>query len=66
MQRKKKTPVLRDMKQVNGSLVMLFWWLIDILFTATLHFISIEIPDGTQINDELHTFSNFFNQGTNL
>ena len=45
---------------------MLFWWLIEILFTATLHFISIEIPDDAQINDELYTFSNFFNQGTNL
>ena len=30
-----------------------------------LHFISIEIPDDTQINDELYTFCNF-NQGTNL
>ena len=45
---------------------MLFWWLIEILFTATSHFISIEIPDDAQINDELYTSSNFFNQGTNL
>ena len=44
---------------------MLFWWLIEI-FTATLHFISTEIPDDSQNNDELYTFSNFFNQGTNL
>ena len=36
---------------------MVFWWLIEILFTATLHFISIEIPDYAQINDELYTFS---------
>ena len=36
---------------------MVFWWLIEILFNATLHFISIEIPDYTQINDELYTFS---------
>ena len=40
---------------------MLFWWLIEIRFTATLHFISIEIPDDVQINDELYIFSNFFN-----
>ena len=40
-------------------------WLKYVLFTATLHFISIEIPDDAQINDDLHTFSNFFNQGTN-
>ena len=38
---------------------MLFWWLIEILFTGTLQFISIEIPDEAQINDELYTFSNF-------
>ena len=25
-----------------------------------------EIPDDTQLNDELYTLSNFFNQGTNL
>ena len=31
-----------------------------------LHFTSIEIPDDAQINDALYTFSNFFNQGTNL
>ena len=45
---------------------MLLWWLTEILFTATLDFISIEIIDDAQINDELYTFSNFFNQGTNL
>ena len=39
---------------------MVFWLLIEILFTATLHFISIEIPDYTQINDELYTFSRTF------
>ena len=33
---------------------------------ATLHFISIEIPDDPQTNDELYTFSNFFNQRNNL
>ena len=27
---------------------------------------SIEIVDDPQTNDELNTFSNFFNQGTNL
>ena len=27
------------------------------MFTATLHFINIEIPDYAQINDELYTFS---------
>ena len=47
------------MKWVNEVLAMLFWLLIEILFTATLHFISIEIPDDTQINDEVYTFSNF-------
>ena len=60
MQRKKKTHLLRDMKWVNGVFTMPFWWLIEILFTATLHFISIEIPDYTQINDELYTFSRTF------
>ena len=40
---------------------MLLWWLIEILFTGTLHFISIDIPDHTQINDELYTFSNVLN-----
>ena len=30
------------------------------------HFISTEIPDDAKINDKLYTFSNFFNQGTNL
>ena len=40
---------------------MLFWWLFEIVFPATLHFISIEIPDDAQINDELYIFSNFFN-----
>ena len=44
---------------------MLFWWLIEI-FTTTLHFDSTEIPDDAQNNDELYTFSNFFNQGTTL
>ena len=39
----------------------LLWWLIETLFTASLHFISIEIPDDVQIDDELCTFSNFFN-----
>ena len=33
------------------------WWLIEIQFTATLHFINIEIPGYAQINDELYTFS---------
>ena len=41
-------------------LAMVFWWLIEILFTTTLHFISIEIPDYAQINDELYTFSRTF------
>ena len=45
---------------------MLFPWLIEILFTATFHFISIEIPDNAHVNDELYTFLNFFNQETNL
>ena len=46
---------------------MVFWWLIEILFTATLHFISIEIPHYAQTNDEMYNFfSNFFSQGTNL
>ena len=45
---------------------MVFWWLIEILFTAALHFISIEIPNDTQINNELYTFSNFVNQETNF
>ena len=60
----KKTHLLRDMKRVNGVLAMLVWWLTEILSTVTLYFISIEIPDDARINDELYTFSNFFNQGT--
>ena len=31
----------------------------EILFTATLHFISIEIPDHGQINDELYFLETF-------
>ena len=38
---------------------MLLWWLIEILFTATLHFISIEIPHDIQINDKLYTSRTF-------
>ena len=34
--------------------------------TAIFHFISIEIPDGVQINVELYTSWNFFTQGTIL
>ena len=42
---------------------MLFWWLIGKVFLShfTL-FISIEIPDDAQINAELYTLPNFFNQ----
>ena len=54
------------MQWVNGVLAMLFWWLIEILFTVILHFIGIQIPDDTQINDELYTFTNLFIQVTNL
>ena len=39
---------------------MVFWWLIEILFTATLHFISIKIPNYAHINDELYIFSQTF------
>ena len=40
---------------------MVFWWLIEILFTLTLlHFLSIEIPDYAQISDELYSFSRTF------
>ena len=53
------------MKQVNGVLAMLFWWMVEILLSGTLHF-SIEIPDDAQINDKMYTFSNLLNQGTNL
>ena len=41
-------------------LAMVLWELIEILFTATLHFTSIEIPDYAQVNDELYTFSRTF------
>ena len=58
--KKKQTHLLRDMKWVNGGFTMLFWWLIEILFTATLHFTSTEIPDYAQINDKLYTFSQTF------
>ena len=64
--KKKKNDLLRDMQWVNWVLAMLLWWLIKILFTATLHFISIEISDNAQTNDKLYTFSNIFNQGINL
>ena len=37
-----------------------------LLAQCIFSFISIEIPDDAQINDELYTFSKFFNQGTNL
>ena len=37
----------------------------NILFTVTLYFISIEIPDDAQINHELYTFSNSFDQEPN-
>ena len=40
-------------------------WL-KLLFTATLHFTSTEIPDDAYINHELYTFCNFFNQEINL
>ena len=60
MQRKKKTHLLRDMKWVKWVLAMVIWWLNEIPFTATWHFIGIEIPDYTQINDELNNFSQTF------
>ena len=44
---------------------MLLWWLNELLFTATLCF-NIEVSDDAQINNELYTLLNFFNQGTNL
>ena len=56
-EKKRNLIFLRDMKWVNGVLAMVMWWLIEILFTTTLHFINIEIPDYAQINDELYTFS---------
>ena len=53
-----------------GVLAMFILWLIRIFFTGhTLNFISIEIPDDTHKNEKpyiIGTFSNFFNQGTNL
>ena len=63
---KKENSSSKSMKWVSGVFAMLFWWLIEILFTVTLHFISTEIPDDPQTNDELYFFSTFFNQGTNL
>ena len=52
---------------VDEVFAMLFndQWLIEILFT-TIALYYHEIPDDPQTNDELYTFSNFFNQGTNL
>ena len=52
---------------VDEVFAMLFddQWLIEILFT-TIALYYLEIPDDPQTNDELYTFSNFFNQGTNL
>ena len=43
-----------------GDAILVKDW--NILFTVTLHFTSIEIPDDAQIKDKLYTFSNFFNQ----
>ena len=48
------------MKWANVVWAIVFQWLIEILLTATLHFISIEIPDYAQINDELYIFSRTF------
>ena len=48
----RKTDILRDMKWVNGAL-----W---------CYPVDAQIPDDAQINDELYSFWNVFNQGTNL
>ena len=53
---KNKTDLQRDMKWVDWVLVMILWWLNEVLFTARLHYAlvsGIEIPDDAQINDEL-------------
>ena len=48
-----------------GDAILMTDW--NTVFTATLNFsYSTEILDDPQINVELNTFSNFFNQGTNL
>ena len=48
-----------------GNAILMADW--NTVFTATLNFsYSTEILDDPQINVELNTFSNFFNQGTNL
>ena len=67
MHRKEKTHLLREKRYSFGDAIILATdWMTDwITFTATLHFISRFIRHA-QINDELYTFSNFFNQETNL
>ena len=46
-----------------GNAILMSDWK---MFIATLHVISIGIPEDSQTTDELYTFSNFFNQETNL
>ena len=64
MQRKKKIHLLRNMKWVNRVLAMQFWWLIEKLCLPhfTVFIIFIEIPDDAQIDVEIYTLSNLFNQ----
>ena len=46
---------------------MPFWWLIEELFLPHFTLVPYLLKfQMTQINVELYTFSNFFNQGTNL
>ena len=48
-----------------GNVILMTDW--NTVFTAILNFsYSTEILDDPQINVELNTFLNFFNQGTNL
>ena len=63
MQRKEKTHLLREKRYSFGML--LSWRLIELL--SLLHCtLLVDLLDHAQINDELYTFSNFFNQETNL
>ena len=58
----------RDMKWVNGVFTILFWWLIEILFTATLHLLVDYWNSWSHTSRwwTVHFLSNFFSQVSNL
>ena len=62
-EKKQNSPSFEMDKWIFGITILVTDWK-DV--PATFYFICIEIPDDAQTNAELYTFSNFFNQGTNL